>query len=152
MFCNMLLILFHIYLPVDKPELMAVGQFHRWNFRYRPTQILSKVTNNHKKKAFGSEAKCFLLWLFTLPTVPIGRRHRHPFLYIFVIYNKSDDPAEMWHYILLWSYRDGSSSISNSPNYKYARSASYSRLMNFPLLPNQNIHFGGKRRQELLFE
>ena len=60
MFCNISLILFHIYLSVDKPELMAVGQFHRWNFRYRPTQILSKVTNNYKKKAFGSEAKCFL--------------------------------------------------------------------------------------------
>ena len=60
MFCNTSLILFHIYLSVDKPELMAVGQFHRWNFRYRPTQILSKVTNNYKKKAFGSEAKCFL--------------------------------------------------------------------------------------------
>mgnify|MGYP007122028284 CR=1 FL=1 len=58
MFCNTSLILFHIYLSVDKPELMAVGQFHRWNFRYRPTQILSKVTNNYKKKAFGSEAKC----------------------------------------------------------------------------------------------
>lgn len=39
MFCNISLILFHIYLSVDKPELMAVGQFHRWNFRYRPTQI-----------------------------------------------------------------------------------------------------------------
>ena len=56
MFCNISLILFHIYLSVDKPELMAMGQFHRWNFRYRPTQILSKVTNNYKKKAFGSEA------------------------------------------------------------------------------------------------
>ena len=30
MFCNTSLILFHIYLSVDKPELMAVGQFHRW--------------------------------------------------------------------------------------------------------------------------
>lgn len=61
MFCNISLILFHIYLSVDKPELMAVGQFHRWNFRYRPTQILSKVTNNYKKKAFVLKPSAFFL-------------------------------------------------------------------------------------------
>lgn len=61
MFCNTSLILFHIYLSVDKPELMAVGQFHRWNFRYRPTQILSKVTNNYKKKHLVLKPSAFFL-------------------------------------------------------------------------------------------
>lgn len=93
MFCNMLLILFHIYLPVDKPELMAVGQFHRWNFRYRPTQILSKVTNNHKKKAFGSEAKCFLFVVIYFADCPHREKASASLpLYIRHI-QQSDDPC-----------------------------------------------------------
>ena len=95
MFCNMLLILFHIYLPVDKPELMAVGQFHRWNFRYRPIQILSKVTNNHKKKAFGSEAKCFLFVVIYFADCP-HREKASASLPLYIRHIQlSDDPAEM---------------------------------------------------------
>lgn len=86
MFCNISLILFHIYLSVDKPELMAMGQFHRWNFRYRPTQILSKVTNNYKKKAFGSEAKCFLFVVIYFADCP-HREKALASLPLFVIYN-----------------------------------------------------------------
>lgn len=92
MFCNISLILFHIYLSVDKPELMAMGQFHRWNFRYRPTQILSKVTNNYKKKAFGSEAKCFLFVVIYFADCP----HREKALASLPLYirhiQQSDDP------------------------------------------------------------
>lgn len=95
MFCNISLILFHIYLSVDKPELMAVGQFHRWNFRYRPIQILSKVTNNHKKKAFGSEAKCFLFVVIYFADCPHREKASASLpLYIRHI-QQSDDPAEM---------------------------------------------------------
>ena len=102
MFCNISLILFHIYLSVDKPELMAVGQFHRWNFRYRPTQISVSythltlpTTNNYKKKAFGSEAKCFLFVVIYFADCP----HREKALASLPLYirhiQQSDDPAEM---------------------------------------------------------
>lgn len=87
MFCNISLILFHIYLSVDKPELMAMGQFHRWNFRYRPTQILSKVTNNYKKKAFGSEAKCFLFVVIYFADCPHREKALASLPLYFVIYN-----------------------------------------------------------------